>query len=105
MRKIIVTLVSMLLGLNAVAQNKGIDFLLNKLYDGGKSNYVMIIAHRGNWRNAPENSLQGYKQCIDGGIDGIEIDVHMTKIALLSLCMMTHWIEQRQEKDWFLTIL
>ena len=39
----------------------------------------MIIAHRGNWRNAPENSLQGYKQCIDGGIDGIEIDVHMTK--------------------------
>lgn len=79
MRKIIVTLVSMLLGLNAVAQNKGIDFLLNKLYDGGKSNYVMIIAHRGNWRNAPENSLQGYKQCIDGGIDGIEIDVHMTK--------------------------
>lgn len=45
MRKIIVTLVSMLLGLNAVAQNKGIDFLLNKLYDGGKSNYVMIIAH------------------------------------------------------------
>lgn len=79
MRKIIVTLVSMLLGLNAVAQNKGIDFILNKLYDGGKSNYVMIIAHRGNWRNAPENSLQGYKQCIDGGIDGIEIDVHMTK--------------------------
>ena len=52
---------------------------MNKLYDGGKSNYVMIIAHRGNWRNAPENSLQGYKQCIDGGIDGIEIDVHMTK--------------------------
>lgn len=79
MKKILVTLVGMLLALNTVAQNKGIDFLLNKLYDGGKSNYVMIIAHRGNWRNAPENSLQGYKQCIDGGIDGIEIDVHMTK--------------------------
>lgn len=69
--------------LNATAQNKGIDFLLNKLYDGGKSNYVMIIAHRGNWRNAPENSLQGYKQCIDGGIDGIEIDVQMTKDSVI----------------------
>ena len=33
-------------------------------YDGGKSNYVMIIAHRGNWRNAPENSLQGYNHHI-----------------------------------------
>ena len=69
--------------LNATAQNKGIAFLLNKLYDGGKSNYVMIIAHRGNWRNAPENSLQGYKQCIDGGIDGIEIDVQMTKDSVI----------------------
>ena len=83
MKNILVTLMSVFFVLNATAQNKGIDFLLNKLYDGGKSNYVMIIAHRGNWRNAPENSLQGYKQCIDGGIDGIEIDVQMTKDSVI----------------------
>lgn len=65
--------------MNVSAQNKGFDFLQKKMYDGGKSNYVMIFAHRGNWRGAPENSLQAYKQCIDGGIDGVEIDVHMTK--------------------------
>jgi glycerophosphoryl diester phosphodiesterase len=79
MRNIIVTLVSMFFILNVSAQNKGFDFLQKKMYDGGKSNYVMIFAHRGNWRGAPENSLQAYKQCIDGGIDGVEIDVHMTK--------------------------
>lgn len=63
---------------SAQAQNR-LGFLLDKLHDGGKSDYVMIIAHRGDWRNAPENSMQAYKDCIDAGMDGIEIDVHMTK--------------------------
>lgn len=79
MKQRLITLVLIFVALCSYAQNKGIDFLLNKLYDGGKSDYVMIIAHRGNWRNAPENSLQAYRQCIDGGIDGIEIDVQLTK--------------------------
>ncbi len=79
MKQGLISLVLMLLALCAHAQNKGIDFLLEKLHDGGKSDYVMIIAHRGNWRNAPENSLQAYSQCIEGGIDGVEIDVQLTK--------------------------
>ncbi|WP_270293246.1 glycerophosphodiester phosphodiesterase family protein [Bacteroides xylanisolvens] len=64
------------------AQNR-LDFLLNTLKDGGKSDYVMIFAHRGDWRNAPENSLQAYKSCIDAGFDGIEIDVQMTKDSII----------------------
>lgn len=56
-----------------------IDFLLQKLYDRNENDYVMIFAHRGDWRNAPENSLQGYRNCIDGGIDGVEIDIQETK--------------------------
>lgn len=56
-----------------------VDFLLQKLYDRNKSDYVMIFAHRGDWRNAPENSLQGYQNCIDEGIDGIEIDIQESK--------------------------
>lgn len=68
------------------AQNtKHLDFLLNKLHDKGKSDYVMIFAHRGDWRNAPENSLRAFKNCIDAGIDGIEIDVHLTKDGELVL--------------------
>jgi glycerophosphoryl diester phosphodiesterase len=57
--------------------NNGAGFPLSRLTD--TSHYVMIIAHRGDWRNAPENSLQAFKNCIDAGIDGIEIDVQETK--------------------------
>ena len=38
--------------------------------------YVTVVAHRGDWRSAPENSLQAYQNCIDMGVDMIEIDVH-----------------------------
>lgn len=68
-----------LFAVSAYGQQNRIDFLLNKLNDGGKSGYVMIFAHRGDWRNAPENSLQAYQSCVDAGLDGIEIDVRMTK--------------------------
>ncbi len=69
---------------NIAAQTQDrLEFLLKTLNDGGKSGYVMIFAHRGDWRRAPENSLQAYQLCIDGGIDGIEIDVRMTKDSVL----------------------
>lgn len=62
-----------------LAQNTRVDTLRSLILDGGKSNYVMIFAHRGDWRNAPaENSLLAYQRCIDEGIDGIEIDLQMT---------------------------
>lgn len=67
----------------AYGQQNRMGFLLDKLNDGGKSDYVMIIAHRGDWRNAPENSLQAYQSCIDAGFDGIEIDVQMTKDSVI----------------------
>ena len=62
----------------AYGQQNRMDFLLDKLNDGGKSDYVMIIAHRGDWRNAPENSLQAYQSCIDAGFDTIEHGTFMT---------------------------
>ena len=52
--------------------------LAKELYKA-KSKYVLVVAHRGDWRNAPENSLQAYKNCIDMGVDMIEIDIHKTK--------------------------
>lgn len=39
----------------------------------------MVIAHRGDWRNAPENSLQAIQNCIDMGVDMVEIDIRKTK--------------------------
>ena len=43
----------------------------------------MIFAHRGNWRNSAENSLQAFQDCIDESIDGIEVDLQMTKDSVL----------------------
>lgn len=40
---------------------------------------VIVVAHRGDWRNAPENSLQAIQNCIDMGVDMVEIDIMETK--------------------------
>jgi glycerophosphoryl diester phosphodiesterase len=39
---------------------------------------VLVAAHRGDWRNAPENSLLAYKLAIEMGVDIIEIDLART---------------------------
>ena len=65
------------------AGEERIDFLVNQLRDRGPHNYAMIIAHRGDWRYAPENSLRGFENCIKSGFDAIEVDVRMTKDSVL----------------------
>jgi len=40
---------------------------------------MKIIAHRGGMGRAPENSLIAFKQAIEDGADGIELDVMLTK--------------------------
>lgn len=60
----------------------------NELYNilnDPTSDYVMVVAHRGDWRNAPENSLQAIQNCIDMGVDMIEIDIRKTKDGVLIL--------------------
>ncbi len=47
--------------------------------------YILVVAHRGDWRNAPENSIQAIKNCIEMGVDMVEIDVRMTKDSVLIL--------------------
>lgn len=46
---------------------------------------VMVIAHRTCWRDAAENSLAGIRECINLGVDMIEIDVRQTKDGALVL--------------------
>lgn len=46
---------------------------------------VMVIAHRGDWRNAPENSVQAVKNAIDMGVNMAEIDLAITKDSILVL--------------------
>ncbi|TPR45685.1 glycerophosphodiester phosphodiesterase [Apilactobacillus micheneri] len=40
---------------------------------------TMIFAHRGIPVKFPENSLEGFKYCIDNNADAVEFDVHLTK--------------------------
>jgi glycerophosphoryl diester phosphodiesterase len=39
----------------------------------------LVAAHRADWRNAPENSLNGIKRAIGMGVDIVEIDIRKTK--------------------------
>lgn len=38
----------------------------------------MVVAHRGCWRLAPENSLRAIEECIRLGVDMVEIDIRQT---------------------------
>ena len=42
------------------------------------SDYVVVISHRGDWRNYPENSIPAIESIIRMGVDMMELDVKMT---------------------------
>ena len=50
------------------------------------SEYVVVISHRGDWRNYPENSIPAIESIIRMGVDMMELDVKMTKDSVLVLC-------------------
>jgi glycerophosphoryl diester phosphodiesterase len=64
--------------------NDKVDFIISQL-NSPTDSYVLVAAHRGDWRNAPENSIQAIKNCIEMGVDIVEIDVRMTKDSVLVL--------------------
>jgi glycerophosphoryl diester phosphodiesterase len=43
------------------------------------SKKVLVAAHRGDWKNFPENSIPGVQSCIQQGVDIVEIDVQETR--------------------------
>ncbi|SDD73542.1 glycerophosphoryl diester phosphodiesterase [Mucilaginibacter pineti] len=40
---------------------------------------ILVTAHRGDWRNAPENSLLAFKFAADMGVDIVELDLKKTR--------------------------
>ena len=48
-------------------------------------NSVIVVAHRADWRNFPENSLEAVQSAIDMGVDMLELDVQRTKDGVLML--------------------
>ena len=72
--KIKITILLVTLSFSMLGQTTCIqDFLMRK-----ENQEVMVAAHRGDWRNFPENSLPAIQSCIDHFIDIVEIDVQET---------------------------
>lgn len=46
---------------------------------------VIVVAHRGDWRNFPENSIAAIDNAIKLGVDMVELDVQRTKDSVLIL--------------------
>lgn len=43
------------------------------------SERVFVVAHRGDWRNAPENSIRAIESALRMGADLVEVDVRLTR--------------------------
>ena len=84
MRKLFLAFVLAATAFIASAESRT-DKLLRELRDP-KSNYVFVIAHRGDWRNFPENSLEAIESVIKMGVDIVELDVHRTADGELVVC-------------------
>ena len=65
------------------AQNH-VDKIVNEFNNSNSAN-VLVAAHRGDWRHAPENSIKGIENCIVMGVDIVEVDVRKTKDGKLVL--------------------
>jgi len=84
MKKLIVSILFVAMAVSAMAERRT-DRLLRELRDP-KSNYVFVIAHRADWRNFPENSLEAIESAIKMGVDIVELDVHCTADGELVVC-------------------
>lgn len=64
---------------SALAQNATTPEELMKQFRHPTGKRVLVAAHRGDWRNAPENSIKAIEYAMKAGADIVEIDVQMTK--------------------------
>ena len=80
MKKILFLLLSLCLVGEMWAQTRA-DKIRDNMLNNPK--YVTVVAHRGDWRGAPENSLQAFQNCIDMGVDMVELDLKRTSDGVL----------------------
>ena len=62
-----------------------------------KKDYVVVISHRGDWRNYPENSIPAIESMIRMGVHMMELDVKMTKDSVLVLMKSTRRSSKKAE--------
>ena len=84
MRRALTLLLFALVALSAAAQSRAEKILVE--IANPKSDYVVVIAHRSDWRHYPENSLAAMEGAIVMGVDMVEIDVQRTADGVLVCC-------------------
>ena len=52
---------------------------LTSAYEDVNNGRVFVVAHRGCWSAAPENSIASLEACIRMGVESVEIDVQLTR--------------------------
>lgn len=73
----------LIIPLSLFSQDKVAQIRLNLLNRDLGS--VLVVSHRGDWRNFPENSLAAIDNAIKMGVDIVELDVQRTKDGQLIL--------------------
>ena len=83
MKKMTLVLLALLCSMQIMAQER-VEVIRKKLFSCDESG-VIVAAHRGDWRNYPENSLAAIDNAIKMGVDIVELDVQRTKDGVLIL--------------------
>lgn len=68
-------------GPQSISENRA-EALRDKIISGDMST-VLVVAHRGDWRYAPENSVAAIEHSIVVGVDVVELDLQLTKDSVL----------------------
>lgn len=76
-KKVYIPLLLLFISQLTIAQDRATQ-IRNRLINRDQSS-VMVVAHRGDWRYAPENSLPAIENAIKMGVDIVELDVQRTK--------------------------
>lgn len=83
MKKEVTLLLLFIFSIGCYGQQK-VEDIYRKIVDA-TNNEVLVVAHRGDWRYSPENSLAAIAHSIKQGADIVELDVQKTKDGKLIL--------------------
>lgn len=82
MRRIYLIITLLLASSLSILANDRAEILRNKILQCDTSS-VIVVAHRGDWRYAPENSIAAIEHSIAVGVDVVELDLQLTKDSVL----------------------
>ena len=61
--------------------------------DAGSQEYPLVIAHRGGAGLAPENTMAAFRHALELGVDGVELDVRLTRDRRVAV-LHDRWVDR-----------